>query len=76
MKKVNLYFYRRKNALGEPRMIEDHLSGIMLSTNLILWAGVPGDRHQVIYECCPEPYVDITFKIHIRDAISLQQFLL
>ena len=32
-----------------------------------MWnAGVPGDRHQVQYECCPEPYVDITFTIHIR----------
>lgn len=28
--------------------------------------GVPGDRHEVHYECCPEPYVDITFTIHIR----------
>ena len=32
-----------------------------------MWnAGVPGDRHEVHYECCPEPYVDITFTIHIR----------
>eukprot|EP00094_Tigriopus_californicus_P008126 TCALIF_07822-PA protein Name:"Similar to CHRNA7 Neuronal acetylcholine receptor subunit alpha-7 (Gallus gallus)" AED:0.17 eAED:0.18 QI:105/0.4/0.45/1/0.5/0.63/11/2162/492 len=28
--------------------------------------GVPGKRSEVFYECCPEPYVDITFKIHIR----------
>ena len=28
--------------------------------------GVPGERHEVYYECCPEPYVDITFKVHIR----------
>jgi len=28
--------------------------------------GVPGKRNEVFYDCCPEPYVDITFKIHIR----------
>ena len=28
--------------------------------------GVPGERHEVFYDCCPEPYVDITFTIHIR----------
>ncbi|XP_071749437.1 neuronal acetylcholine receptor subunit alpha-7 isoform X2 [Lepeophtheirus salmonis] len=28
--------------------------------------GVPGTRHELFYECCPEPYVDITFTIHIR----------
>ena len=39
----------------------------LTNANFELWAGVPGDRHQVIYECCPEPYVDITFKIHIRE---------
>merc|ERR1711994_1096053 len=27
---------------------------------------VPGNRHEVFYDCCPEPYVDITFTIHIR----------
>ena len=29
-------------------------------------SGVPGERHEVYYDCCPEPYVDITFTIHIR----------
>jgi len=28
--------------------------------------GVPGKRQSITYECCPEPYVDITFTIHIR----------
>eukprot|EP00095_Tigriopus_kingsejongensis_P005353 maker-scaffold34_size539781-snap-gene-1.8 protein:Tk05353 transcript:maker-scaffold34_size539781-snap-gene-1.8-mRNA-1 annotation:"nicotinic acetylcholine receptor subunit a6 isoform xii" len=28
--------------------------------------GVPGKRSEIFYECCPEPYVDITFNIHIR----------
>ena len=27
---------------------------------------MPGKRNSVTYECCPEPYVDITFTIHIR----------
>jgi len=32
------------------------------------WAllGVPAKRSEVIYECCPEPYLDITFVIKIR----------
>lgn len=28
--------------------------------------GVPGKRNQIYYNCCPEPYVDITFSIIIR----------
>ena len=28
--------------------------------------GMPGKRNSIIYECCPEPYVDITFTIKIR----------
>uniref|UniRef100_T1IUD0 Uncharacterized protein n=1 Tax=Strigamia maritima TaxID=126957 RepID=T1IUD0_STRMM len=28
--------------------------------------GVPGVRNVIYYACCPEPYVDITFTIHIR----------
>jgi len=28
--------------------------------------GVPATRNEVIYECCPEPYLDITFVIKIR----------
>ena len=28
--------------------------------------GVPGKKNSVTYDCCPEPYVDITFTIHIR----------
>lgn len=27
---------------------------------------VPAYRHEVLYECCPDPYIDITFVIHIR----------
>jgi len=28
--------------------------------------GVPGKKNIITYDCCPEPYVDITFTIHIR----------
>ena len=28
--------------------------------------GVPAKRNEVIYDCCPEPYLDITFTIKIR----------
>ncbi|XP_023333966.1 neuronal acetylcholine receptor subunit alpha-7 isoform X2 [Eurytemora carolleeae] len=27
---------------------------------------VPASRHEVFYECCPDPYLDITFFIQIR----------
>ena len=27
---------------------------------------MPGKKNSVTYDCCPEPYVDITFTIHIR----------
>ena len=33
---------------------------------LCLTAGVPGKKNSVTYDCCPEPYVDITFTVHIR----------
>ncbi|VVC37839.1 Nicotinic acetylcholine receptor,Neurotransmitter-gated ion-channel, conserved [Cinara cedri] len=28
--------------------------------------GMPGKKNQIMYACCPEPYVDITFTIRIR----------
>ncbi|GAB6031191.1 Acetylcholine Receptor [Chamberlinius hualienensis] len=28
--------------------------------------GVPAVRNTIYYACCPEPYIDITFTIHIR----------
>lgn len=31
-----------------------------------LFAGVPGKRNEIYYNCCPEPYIDITFAILIR----------
>ena len=37
-------------------------NGIVLCPSL----GVPGKKNSVTYDCCPEPYVDITFTVHIR----------
>lgn len=31
-----------------------------------LYTGVPGKRNEIYYNCCPEPYIDITFVIIIR----------
>ena len=28
--------------------------------------GVPGKRNEISYACCPQPYIDITYKILIR----------
>lgn len=28
--------------------------------------GVPAQRNEIIYVCCPEPYPDVTYTVHIR----------
>lgn len=33
---------------------------------LYIFTGVPGKRNEIYYNCCPEPYIDITFAIIIR----------
>ena len=38
----------------------------MLTYFFFVILGVPATRNEVIYECCPEPYLDITFVIKIR----------
>lgn len=30
------------------------------------FSGMPGKKNTIRYQCCPEPYVDVTFTIHIR----------
>jgi nicotinic acetylcholine receptor len=30
------------------------------------YTAVPAKRSVVVYACCPEPYIDITYTIHIR----------
>ena len=32
----------------------------------LLFSGVPAVRNEVRYDCCPAPYLDITFTIKIR----------
>jgi len=32
----------------------------------VVTADTPAVRHVQTYDCCPEPYIDITFSIHIR----------
>ena len=32
----------------------------------LLRVGVPASRNVHAYDCCPEQYIDVTFKIHIR----------
>lgn len=31
-----------------------------------LFPGMPGKKNTIMYQCCPEPYVDVTFTIQIR----------
>ena len=37
-----------------------------LQIHSILPPGVPAQRNEVIYDCCPEPYLDITYTFKIR----------
>ena len=46
--------------LGKPSL---NWSNYFLQTT---HTGVPAKLNEVIYECCPEPYLDITFIIKIR----------
>jgi len=33
---------------------------------LFVPAEVPGDRHELFYDCCAEPYPDVTFVVTLR----------
>ncbi len=37
-----------------------------MKNNIFSFSGVPGKRNEVFYDCCPEPYLDVTFVIKIR----------
>lgn len=37
-----------------------------LKCHLCLPAEVPGGRHEVFYDCCAEPYPDVTFVVTLR----------
>merc|ERR1712192_308316 len=40
-------------------------------------AGAVGKRNEVYYECCPEPYLDVTYTVHImrRPSSHIQKHL-
>ena len=38
----------------------------MVTLVTLLFSGVPAVRNEVRYDCCPAPYLDITFTIKIR----------
>uniref|UniRef100_A0A4W5JLT3 Neurotransmitter-gated ion-channel ligand-binding domain-containing protein n=1 Tax=Hucho hucho TaxID=62062 RepID=A0A4W5JLT3_9TELE len=46
-------------------MQEADLSGYMSNGEWEL-LGVPGDRHEIFYKCCTEPYSDVTFVVTLR----------
>ena len=46
--------------------MSDISNAVLLTYLLFVILGVPATRNEVIYECCPEPYLDITFVIKIR----------
>ena len=41
-------------------------------------SGAPGVRNEVIYECCPEPYLDITYvlKLKRKPSSHIQKYLI
>ena len=38
----------------------------VLSSISLSFSDVPAKRSVIIYDCCPEPYIDVTFTMHIR----------
>ncbi|CAL1611087.1 unnamed protein product [Knipowitschia caucasica] len=47
------------------QMKEADVSGYMTNGEWDL-IGVPGDRHEMFYDCCAEPYPDVTFVVTLR----------
>ena len=41
---------------------------------MIVLPGVPSTRNKVFYECCPAPYLDITFTIRQWNKDNQWQF--
>ena len=54
-----IYFFTLKFKLNFQRF---YLQVIFL----LIFIGVPAIRNEIIYECCPAPYLDITFSIKMR----------
>ena len=57
------YIYRewRVGSPGYSRQIKINTRYFVMT-----FTGVPARANEVIYDCCPEPYLDITFVIKIR----------
>ena len=65
---VTLSWSGRDRALS---VLDDncHLRSLLLQSHchvILSLEGVPARANEVIYECCPEPYLDITFVIKLR----------
>ena len=41
-------------------------AGVNSQGSLTRIAGVPAQRNEVFYDCCPAPYLDITFSVQMR----------
>lgn len=39
---------------------------VIYSDIIVYVSGMPGKKNTIVYQCCPEPYVDVTFTIQIR----------
>ena len=51
---------------GEWHLIGNKSEKIRKLYDRISVSGVPATRNEVFYDCCPAPYLDITFTIRIR----------
>ena len=62
----------RGRGVAEPCQVLDdncHLRSLLLQSHYhitLFLEGVPARANEEIYECCPEPYLDITFSIKLR----------
>uniref|UniRef100_A0A8C6TNP9 Neuronal acetylcholine receptor subunit alpha-7 n=1 Tax=Neogobius melanostomus TaxID=47308 RepID=A0A8C6TNP9_9GOBI len=52
--------------LLDMQMNKADVSGYMPNGEWELLGKVPGDRHEVFYDCCAEPYLDVTFVVTLR----------
>lgn len=43
-----------------------HNASACISVRAFFFPGMPGRKNTITYQCCPEPYVDVTFTIQIR----------
>lgn len=51
---------------SEKKLASDWKKNNAPAHDKLSFSGMPGKKNTIRYQCCPEPYVDITFTIHIR----------